>query len=74
MLMPKSCGPKKSVCVRWMFVRWTANRTLLTTVLLRTIVSPIASDCAELSRPPRVVARILPVFAYAGSQNVVVSM
>ena len=63
MFIPKSSGPKKSVCVRWTSVRWTVNRTLLTMVLLSTIVSPIASECAALSRPPSVVARILPVLA-----------
>ena len=76
MFMPTSSGPNMSACVRMTLVRLTENRMLLTIVLLNTIVSPIASECDVLSRPPsRRRPRMLPpALANAGSQNVVVSM
>ena len=69
MFTPTSSGPKKSVCVRCTAVRLNANRRLLTTLLLSTIVSPSVTDWARLSRPPSVVERMLPDSLYGGAKK-----
>src|SRR5262245_63885115 len=70
--MPTSSGPNRSAWVRSTLVRSTATRTLLIIVLLITHVSPTASECWALSRPPSVAESKLPSeFKYAGYQNVV---
>jgi hypothetical protein len=47
---------------------------LFTIVLLSTIVSPIASDCARLSRPPSVVESAFCDSVKGGAKKYVVAM
>ncbi|MNC85267.1 hypothetical protein D3C83_08580 [compost metagenome] len=61
-------------CVRWMSVLFQAKRSEFTVVLLRTRVSPSASECARLSRPPLVAVRMLAVRLCGGGTNMVVRM